>query len=198
MTHSVHAHGIAYSVAASALFAVLYYYSTLLEPMSGEQIFGWRILLTVPFAGIFLLLARRGGEVADILARLPREPWLWVALPVSAILLNVQLWLFMWAPVNSYALDVSTGYLLLPLTLAATSRLVFREPMTRLQTIACAIAAVGVTCELILTRSVAWPAFVVCLATRSTTSCAATCVPTVRAARSSTWRWQCRLGHFSL
>ncbi len=156
--------GVAYSLGASALFAVLYYYATLLQLMAGEQIFGWRILLTVPFAALFLVASRQCGQVADIVRRVAREPLLWVALPASAALLNVQLWLFMWAPVNGYALDVSLGYFLLPLTLVATSRLVFREPITRLQTIACALAAVGVVCELALARSVSWPAFVVCLA----------------------------------
>lgn len=155
--------GVVYSLAASALFAVLYYYATLLEPMSGEQIFGWRILLTVPFAAIILALSRQWGQVSEILRRLAKEPLLWLALPASAVLLNVQLWLFMWAPVNGYALDASLGYFLLPLTLVATSRLVFREPISRMQTIACALAAVGVACELTLARSVSWPAFLVCL-----------------------------------
>jgi chloramphenicol-sensitive protein RarD len=37
----------------------------------------------------------------------------------------VQLWLFMWAPINDHGLGVSLGYFLLPLTLVLTGRLVF-------------------------------------------------------------------------
>ena len=40
--------GIALSVSASVLFAVMYYYTSLLTPLSGVEIFGWRMLLTVP------------------------------------------------------------------------------------------------------------------------------------------------------
>jgi len=156
--------GVAYSLAASVLFAVLYYYGSLLAPMSGEEIFGWRIMLTVPPAVLFLLLARRGDEVLAVLRRMRREPLLWIGLPASSALLGLQQWLFMWAPVNGYAMDVSLGYFLLPLTLAATSRLVFREPISRMQTIACGVAAIGVACEIALSPSIAWPAFVVCLA----------------------------------
>ena len=40
--------GVASSLGASALFATLYYYTTLLEPLDGQQVYGWRILLTAP------------------------------------------------------------------------------------------------------------------------------------------------------
>ena len=40
--------GVAGSLGASMLFATLYYYTSLLEPLSGQQIYGWRILLTAP------------------------------------------------------------------------------------------------------------------------------------------------------
>lgn len=155
--------GVAYSLAAAALFAILYYYATLLHPMSGEQVFGWRMALTVPFAAAFLLLTGQWNLVTDILRRLRREPLLWLALPVSAALLGVQLWLFMWAPLNGRALDASLGYFLLPLTLVATGRLVFREPLSRLKLVACLVAALGVANELLVAQGVSWPAFVVCL-----------------------------------
>jgi chloramphenicol-sensitive protein RarD len=44
---------------------------------------------------------------------------------VSSALLGVQLWLFMWAPLNGRSLDVSVGYFLLPLTMVLTGRLVY-------------------------------------------------------------------------
>ena len=39
--------GVVLSVLASVLFAVMYYFTSLLTPLSGLEIFGWRMLLTL-------------------------------------------------------------------------------------------------------------------------------------------------------
>ena len=155
--------GVASSVGASVLFATLYYYTSLLEPLDGQQIYGWRILLTAPCLALLLLGFGRWGEVRQILARLTAEPRLWFALPLSSALVGLQLWLFMWAPINGHGLDVSLGYFLLPLTLVLTGRLVFGEAISRLQRLACVLAAVGVGNELLLASSLSWPVLAVAL-----------------------------------
>ncbi len=155
--------GVAGSLGASTLFATLYYYTTLLEPLSGQQIYGWRILLTAPCLALLLLAIGRWGEVREILARLPAESRLWLALPLSSALVGLQLWLFMWAPINGHGLDVSLGYFLLPLTLVLTGRLVFGEAISRLQRLACLLAAVGVGNQLLLASSLSWPVLAVAL-----------------------------------
>ncbi|CDZ94124.1 EamA family transporter RarD [Pseudomonas saudiphocaensis] len=155
--------GVASSLAASVLFATLYYYTTLLEPLSGQQIYGWRILLTAPCLAVLLLGFGRWGEVRQILSRLSTEPWLWLALPVSSALVGLQLWLFMWAPINGHGLNVSLGYFLLPLTLVFTGWLVFGEAISRLQRLACVLAAVGVANEVLLAASLSWPVLAVAL-----------------------------------
>ena len=43
------------SVLASLLFGAIYYLSPFLAPLDGEQIFGWRVLLTLPFTTALLL-----------------------------------------------------------------------------------------------------------------------------------------------
>ncbi|MDR7093883.1 EamA family transporter RarD [Hydrogenophaga laconesensis] len=153
--------GVACSVIASALFALMYYQAALLAPLGSAAIYGWRILLTTPFLGAFLLLSRRWDEVATIGRRLRARPSLGLVLLLSSALLGVQLWLFMWAPIHGHGLDVSLGYFLLPLTLVLTGRLCFGERISRLQLVACALAAVGVVNELLFAPRVSWPAFVV-------------------------------------
>lgn len=155
--------GVASSLAASVLFATLYYYTTLLEPLTGQQIYGWRILLTAPCLAVLLLGFGRWGEVRQILARLRTEPRLWLALPVSSALVGLQLWLFMWAPINGHGLNVSLGYFLLPLTLVMTGWLVFGEAISRLQRLACLLAAVGVANEVLLAASLSWPVLAVAI-----------------------------------
>ncbi|MGE4408180.1 EamA family transporter, partial [Pseudomonas sp.] len=72
-------------------------------------------------------------------------------------------WLFMWAPINGYGLDVSLGYFLLPLSMVLAGRLLFREAVSRLQRLACLCALVGVGNELLLAAPLSWPALVVAL-----------------------------------
>ncbi|MBP5144092.1 EamA family transporter RarD, partial [Pseudomonas chlororaphis] len=86
-----------------------------------------------------------------------------LALPLSAALLGVQLWLFMWAPLNGYSLDVSLGYFLLPLTMVLTGRIVYGEQLSRLQTIAAGLATLGVLNELYQVGSFSWATLLVAI-----------------------------------
>ncbi|WP_339548321.1 EamA family transporter RarD [Pseudomonas sp. RA_35y_Pfl2_P32] len=155
--------GVLFNVLASVLFAVMYAYTSLLTALSAEEIYGWRTLLTLPCLTLLVITTGHWGEVKSIFLRLCRERLFWAKRLLSSALLSVQLWLFMWAPVNGHALDVSLGYFLLPITTALVGRLVFKEKLTRFQLLACALAATGVFNELVIARQIAWPAFAVCL-----------------------------------
>ncbi|OPE27644.1 chemotaxis protein, partial [Pseudomonas aeruginosa] len=63
--------GVLLSVLASALFACLYYYATVLHPLSGEQIFAWRIVLGLPALALVITRARRWREVRWVLRHWP-------------------------------------------------------------------------------------------------------------------------------
>ncbi len=59
--------GIALSVIASILFGVMYYYTSTLTPLDGEQVFGWRTLLTVPFLTLFMVISADWRKVSETL-----------------------------------------------------------------------------------------------------------------------------------
>jgi len=155
--------GVAYSVAASVLFAVMYYYVTLLAPLDAQQIYGWRILLTAPFLVILLRTTGHWDEVVVIWRRVLEKPALVPLLLVSSFLVGVQIWIFMWAPLHGYGLDVSLGFFLLPLTMVLTGRFVFHERISSLQKAACLVAALGVANEFLFAPRVSWPTFLVAL-----------------------------------
>jgi len=155
--------GVGYSLAASVLFALMYFYVTLLSPLDAQQIYGWRILLTAPFLAVFLAITGHWGDVVAIWRRVRVKPGLALALAISSLLLGLQLWIFMWAPIHGYGLDVSLGFFLLPLTMVLTGRFVFKESISRLQIAACCFAAVGVANELLFAPRVSWPTFMVAL-----------------------------------
>lgn len=155
--------GVALSVLSSLLFALLYYYATVLQPLDGEAVFAWRIVLGLPALALLISRARGWGEVAGIARRLRREPQLWFLLALSAALIGVQLWIFVWAPLHQKALDVSMGYFLLPLMMVLTGRVFYGERLTRTQTLAVVFAAAGVTHELFRQASFSWATAVVVL-----------------------------------
>ncbi|MGC5703272.1 EamA family transporter RarD [Pseudomonas sp. NFXW11] len=157
------AKGIALSVLASVLFAVMYFYTSLLAPLGGVEIFGWRMLLTLPCMTLFMLLSGEWSRVGEVLQRVRHKPLLGLALLLSSALVGVQLWLFMWAPLNGHSLDVSLGYFLLPLTMVLTGRIVYGERLSRLQKTATALACLGVCNELYQVGSFSWATALVAL-----------------------------------
>jgi len=155
--------GIVLSVLASILFGVMYFYTSLMKPLSGEEIYGWRMLLTVPCVTVFLLSSGEWALVRTLIGRVSRTPTLALAMVLSSALLGVQLWLFMWAPLHGRSLEVSLGYFLLPLTMILTGRVVYGEHLSRLQKVAAACAVVGVGNELLRLGSFSWETLLVAL-----------------------------------
>lgn len=155
--------GIALSVLASVLFAVMYFYTSLLAPLTGVEIFGWRMLLTLPCMTLFMIFSGEWHRVGQVLRQVAGKPLLSLVLLLSSALVGVQLWLFMWAPLNGYSLDVSLGYFLLPLTMVLTGRIVYGERLSRLQKVATLLACFGVLNELYQVGSFSWATLVVAL-----------------------------------
>jgi chloramphenicol-sensitive protein RarD len=155
--------GVLLSVAASVLFGVLYYFSTLLKPLGGEDIFAWRTLLTVPFMLIFTGLMGDYHLVRSVWQRLKAQPTLAFVLLLSSALIGVQLWLFMWAPIHNRAMQVSLGYFMLPLTMVLTGRLFYKDKLSGWQKLATLSALIGVAHELFRVGSFSWEALLVAL-----------------------------------
>lgn len=155
--------GIVFSVLASCLFAIMYFYTSLLAPLNGEDIFGWRMLLTAPCMTVFMLVSGDWKRVPAILARVRREPLLPVKLLLSSAMLGAQLWVFLWAPLNGHSLDVSLGYFLLPLTMVLTGRMVYGERLSRPQAVAALLALCGVLNELYRVGSFSWTTLLVAI-----------------------------------
>ena len=148
--------GVALSVLSCVLFATLYYYATVLEPLSGASIFAWRIVLALPVVALLLSRARNWQAVHEIHLRLRREWKLWLNLIACSLLLGAQLLLFMWAPLHGYAMDVAMGYFLLPFSMVVVGRVLYGERLTAFQKAAVAMALIGVTHELLRVGSFSW------------------------------------------
>jgi chloramphenicol-sensitive protein RarD len=155
--------GVLASVLASAIFAGLYYYATSLTPLTGEEIFGWRLLFTAPGATVLLLLTREWRQVTATFARLRRKPLLILVYIANAAMLGVQMWIFMWAPLHGRAMQVTLGYFLMPLVLVLVGRLLYRDRLSRAQAIATGLALLGVVSEFLRVGGLPWPTLLVAL-----------------------------------
>ncbi|MFN7507160.1 MAG: EamA family transporter RarD [Limnobacter sp.] len=155
--------GIFLSILASMLFGSMYYYTTLLEPLSGEDLYGWRLLLTLPVLTLFLMSTKEWGLVKSIALRLKTEWKLWLALPISSLLLGIQLWLFLWAPLHGHAMNVSLGYFMMPLVMVLIGRLYYKDKLSKPQQLAVLLALLGVANAMYQAGGFAWTSLLVCL-----------------------------------
>ena len=141
--------GVLASATGSVLFAVLFYYASLLHPLTGEEVFGWRMLFNAPCLTVLVLASGQWPLVLNQLRRLRARPLLIPGVLFCAILVAIQLWLFVWAPINGRALEASLGFFLMPLSIVLIGRVVFGDRLTPWQTAAALLALAGVANEVI-------------------------------------------------
>ena len=153
--------GVGFAVLSNLLFGALYAYSSFLAPLSGTQVFIWRMLaMWAALIGYLLISGRLGLHLDKLKALQTVKQWAWLLLPTPIFL--SQFWLFMWAPVNGQGIQTAMGYFLFPLTMVVFGCVLFGEKLSRLQWLAVAFAAVGVGSEIVRTQSVSWATLWVC------------------------------------
>lgn len=147
--------GIAASLAASVMFAVVFYLAGSVDA-TGEATFAWRVLVT-PFLFLpFLTRDRHREGVRELWTALTRRWWLPLVFVCLAVAMGFNSWLFMWAPRNGYALDSSLGFLLLPIALVLASRIVLRSHVSRMQWLVVGLAGVAVAVKVFATPELGW------------------------------------------
>lgn len=146
---------MAYSLGASTLFAVLMWWVVLLKPLSGLEVVGWRILATLAFTMVLLTLVGNRADIYTGLTRIARPPIVLVHM-LTAPLLAVQFWLFMWAPANGHAAEISLGFFLMPLVMVPVGRVCFGDRLSPWQSMAVTLAVIGVGHEVLEVGGIPW------------------------------------------
>ena len=153
--------GVILAILSNLLFGVLYAYSSFLAPLSGTQVFIWRMLaMWAALVGYLLISGRLGSHIDKLKALGSVKQWAWLLLPTPIFL--SQFWLFMWAPVNGQGVQTAMGYFLFPLMMVIFGCVFFGEKLSRLQWLAVGFAALGVGSEIIRTQSISWATLWVC------------------------------------
>ncbi len=153
--------GVIFAVLSNVLFGVLYAYSSFLAPLSGTQVFIWRMLaMWVALIGYLVISGRLSSHIDKLKSLKTVKQWAWLLLPTPIFL--SQFWLFMWAPVNGQGVQTAMGYFLFPLMMVVFGCVLFGERLSRLQWLAVGFAALGVGSEIVRTQSVSWATLWVC------------------------------------
>lgn len=154
--------GVLFSLTASFLFGCLYYLAIHLRPLSGESVFGIRMVLTLPCLFFALWLFKKGREFSLFLQRLKCEPKLLLVILTTSAIIGGQMWLFLWAPNSGKAIEVSMGYLLMPIVMVAFGKIVYKEPLSRNKWLAIIFAFIGVVSNIILAGTLSLESVFVC------------------------------------
>ena len=108
--------GALLAIISNVLFSALYMYGKWLIPLSGTDVFLWRMLMMWLCLMIFLLASGKIRIVIDDLMSIQGlAAWCLLLLPTP--IFASQLWLFMYAPLNGLGIQVSMGYFLFPLVM---------------------------------------------------------------------------------
>ncbi|WP_427838409.1 EamA family transporter RarD [Actinobacillus pleuropneumoniae] len=147
-------------MSANFLFGLGYYFAILLRPLNGESMFGYRIVVLAPFILLAILLFKQTAKFQQLWQKIKLNPPLVLVLLLLALNTGIQLWLFLWAPNNGQAIEVSIGYLLLPIVAVALGKIMFKEHFTLLKWLSLGFAVIGVASNIWLTGSFSWATIV--------------------------------------
>lgn len=152
--------GVIFCLAANFLFGLGYYFAILLRPLNGEEMFGFRILILLPFILLAILLFGQWKNLIQLWQKIRQKTSLVYIILLLALNTGIQLWLFLWAPNNGQAIQVSIGYLLLPIVAVALGKIIFKEHFTLLKWLSLIFAVIGVSSNIILSGSISWATFI--------------------------------------
>jgi len=140
-THSPHRGGFVLGLLAYALWGVLPLYFKALAAIPAFDIVAHRVLWSLPFLALLIILSRGWPKVREALA----QPRTIGVLVVTALLIGGNWLLYVYAVIGGHILAASFGYYLNPLANVLLGRFVLKERLNRVQWAAVAIAAAGIS-----------------------------------------------------
>jgi chloramphenicol-sensitive protein RarD len=133
--------GFALGLFAYALWGILPLYFKAVAAVPAFNIVAHRILWSLPFLALLILSSRGWPKIRAAIAR----PQTVGMLIVTALLIGGNWLLYVYAVTSGHILAASFGYYLNPLANVLLGRFVLHERLDRLQWIAVAIAAAGIS-----------------------------------------------------
>jgi chloramphenicol-sensitive protein RarD len=142
--------GLLYGVAAYAMWGLFPLYWPLLEPGGAMEILAHRIVWSLAFVVLMLVVRRRAFR------DLPHDRRGLALLSAAAVLIGINWGVFIWAVNHDHVLESSLGYFVNPLVSVALGVFVLGERLRAVQWAAVAVAASGVTVLAVATGRPPW------------------------------------------
>ena len=144
--------GFAFAFGAYFLWGFLPIYMKLLSHLPSAEIVAHRVIWSVPIAGLLLVYM---GRTKDVRAALLNPKMLAMGC-LTAALITINWGIYVWAISADRTLDAALGYYINPLFSVALGAIILREPLTRAQLAAIALAAAAVVVLAVSNGSVPW------------------------------------------
>jgi chloramphenicol-sensitive protein RarD len=132
--------GFAYAFAAYAFWGILPLYLKALGHLSPFEVLAHRVVWSVPFAAVILLVTRRFGDIATAL----RSPRTMVMAAVTATLITVNWVTYVYAVGSGHAIEGALGYFINPLFSILLGAILLKERLAPVQMAAIVLAFAAV------------------------------------------------------
>ena len=130
--------GLLFGLGAYASWGVFPAFFPLLKPAGAVEILAHRVVWTVAFMAVILLLGRQLAGVRRIGART------WVLLACASALISTNWVIYIYAVNSGHVVDAALGYFVTPLVSVVLGVVIFRERLNRAQKVALVIAVAAV------------------------------------------------------
>lgn len=132
--------GVLYTLSAYVLWGLFPFYFHALSDIGALEILAHRIVWSLVFVALILIVLRRGAWIRDVL----RRPKTLLIFTATSALIACNWGTYVYAIVTGRTLEASLGYFVNPLMSVALGAFFLRERLRRAQLAAVALAACGV------------------------------------------------------
>lgn len=146
--------GFALAISCYAFWGVFPLYLKFLDHVPAIEVVAHRVLWSIPFAGVVLVLTGRTQELKQAL----RTPSVLGMACLTATLVSINWGIYVWAIATNNAVDAALGYYINPLFSVFLGAVLLRERLARAQIVAIALAASAVLLIAIDGGSLPWAA----------------------------------------
>ena len=151
--------GLFYGLGAYALWGVLPIYFKAIADVAAFDIVAHRVLWSIPFLALLIAISKGWSKVRVVL----NDGKTLGILAVTALLIGGNWLLYVYAVTSGHILASSFGYYLNPLANVLLGRFVLKEKLERLQWIAVAVAAAGISVFAAGALSQLWISLTLCI-----------------------------------
>lgn len=144
--------GVIAALTTYTLWGVLPVFFKLLENVDPFGVVANRILCSLVFVALILVMRRQFGEVRVAL----KDRRTILAMCASAVLIAINWLIFIWAVGNELVLEVSFGYFINPLVSVAIGMLLLGEKLSRTQAVAIGVAMIAIVIQAVGVGSMPW------------------------------------------